>query len=213
MTPTILFPEVATYLEQRRLEFDSIAIERREQLEAVAQYVANRLQAQNEAKLTFVCTHNSRRSHLSQVWARVCADALGIAGIETYSGGTEATAFNPRAVDALQRAGLEISTDDPQAANPVYLVRSGPEGRAERCWSKVYDQPPNPTAGYCAVMTCSEADGACPVVPGCELRAAIRYEDPKVADGTDQEQARYSERSEQICREMLYLMNRISMMR
>ncbi|MBW2160612.1 MAG: hypothetical protein JRH14_11750 [Deltaproteobacteria bacterium] len=38
------------------------------------------------------------------------------------------------------------------------------------CFSKTYDDPGNPAEGFVAVMTCSEADEACPVVSGAALR-------------------------------------------
>jgi arsenate reductase len=159
------------------------------------------------AKLTFICTHNSRRSHLSQIWAQVAAEYYGLVGVETFSGGTEATAFNPRAVAAMQRCGLKIIADDPAATNPRYSVYTSDSATPQVCFSKAYGDPPNPSKGYCAVMTCSQADNACPLVMGCHLRIPIRYEDPKVADDTGFEAQRYDERSAQICREMLYIMS------
>jgi hypothetical protein len=73
------------------------------------------------------------------------------------------------------------------------------------CFSKVYSEPPNPKSGYCAVMTCLQADQACPVVAGAALRVALPYDDPKAYDGTAAESARYDERCRQISREMLYV--------
>lgn len=159
------------------------------------------------AKLTFICTHNSRRSHLSQIWAQVAANYFGIDHVETYLGGTEASAFNPRAVSAMQRCGLAISTADVDSPNPRYEVRTHDGSEVQLCFSKVYDAPPNPTVAFCAIMTCSQADDACPLVMGCELRMPIRYDDPKMADDTDRESSLYNERSQQICREMLYMMS------
>jgi arsenate reductase len=159
------------------------------------------------AKLTFICTHNSRRSHLAQIWAHVAADFYGLISVETFSGGTEATALNPRAVAAMRRAGLRITADDVEAANPRYSIYTSETASPQICFSKVFDSPPNPNTKYCAVMTCSQADDACPVVMGCDLRIPIRYEDPKAADGTDYEAERYDERSKQICCEMLYMMS------
>lgn len=206
---------VKQYVDDRIAEFPEIATERREELESLAGYVTERLDAGQPAKLTFVCTHNSRRSHLAQIWAAVAAVQYGVEGVETFSGGTEVTAMNPRTVAALQRAGMQISTDSDEPliaadANPRYLVRFGPPETDQTCFSKVYDQSPNPVTEYAAVMTCSHADENCPIVRGCEFRIAVRYEDPKVADGTAQEAAAYDERSRQIAREMLYLMSRVA---
>lgn len=178
-------------------------------LSKVADYIRARLSKSEPTKLTFICTHNSRRSHLSQIWAQVAAECYGLDGVETFSGGTEATEFNPRAVAAMQRCGLKIVADDPAATNPRYSVYTSDSSTPQVCFSKVYGAPPNPCKGFCAVMTCSQADDACPLVMGCELRMPIRYEDPKVADDTEFETQRYDERSAQICSEMLYMMSLI----
>jgi arsenate reductase len=205
----VMFENLGAYIEQRLGEYDSISEDRKKELERVSEYVRNRLGQGKKARLTFICTHNSRRSHLSQIWAKIAAEYYGLKGVETYSGGTEGTAFNPRAVEALRRCGLLIVARNPESTNPVYQVQSSVSQPVQECFSKVYDAPPNPVTEYCAVMTCTQADEACPVVTGCELRVPIRYEDPKVADDTPEESARYDERSRQICREMFYMMSMV----
>jgi arsenate reductase (thioredoxin) len=201
------YPELKRYLTEATRRFDVIPSERKGELAKVADYIRERLSKSEPAKLTFICTHNSRRSHLSQIWAQVAAEYYGLIGVETFSGGTEATAFNPRAVAAMQRCGLKIVADDPTATNPRYSVYTSDSSTPQICFSKAYGDPPNPSKGYCAVMTCSQADDACPLVMGCDLRMPIRYEDPKVADDTEFEAQRYDERSAQICGEMLYIMS------
>ena len=201
------YPQLKQYLIEATTRFEAIPSDRKVELAKVADYIRERLSKSEPAKLTFICTHNSRRSHLSQIWAQVAADYYGLSGIETYSGGTEATAFNPRAVAALRRSGLKIVADDPTATNPRYSVLSSDSSVPQVCFSKEYSAPPNPSQGYCAVMTCSQADDACPLVMGCDLRMPIRYEDPKVADDTQFEAERYDERSAQICSEMLFMMS------
>ena len=204
-----LYPELSRYIEQRREEFDQISESRRTELGEVSSYVRDRLEARGAAKLTFICTHNSRRSHFSQIWAKVAADVYGLGGVTTFSGGTEATAMNARVVDSLRRSGFVVDVEHAGADNPTYRVRYSDETAPLECFSKVFDQAPNPTADYAAVMTCSSADEACPIVRGCDLRAPIRYEDPKVADDTADEAGVYDQRSRQICREMLYMMSRV----
>ena len=204
---TTFYPELKRYLTEATNRFDVIPSDRKSELAKVADYVRERLAKSEPAKLTFICTHNSRRSHLSQIWAQVAAEYYGLAGVETFSGGTEATAFNPRAVAAMQRCGLKIVADDPASTNPRYSVLTSDSATPQVCFSKAYGDPPNPSKGYCAVMTCSQADDACPLVMGCDLRMPIRYEDPKVADDTEFESQRYDERSAQICTEMLYMMS------
>ena len=203
-----MHPKLAAFIERRTAEFDEIPAERRESLDELAEYVRSRRDAGEPARLTFICTHNSRRSHLVQLWAAVAAERYGVAGVETFSGGTEATAFNPRAVAALRRAGFEIAADDPNAENPRYRVAFGKEAPPQVCFSKKYDAAPNPAEGYCAVLVCSEADDACPHVAGADARLALPYLDPKEADDTPAESARYDERTAQIAREMLYALSR-----
>jgi len=198
-----------SYLKERTAEFDRIPTERKADLKKIADYVKTQSDAKQTSKLTFICTHNSRRSHLSQIWAAVAANYYGVTGVETYSGGTEATAFNPRAIAAIQRAGVSVEkTDD--GKNPRYGVRFQKTGDSLICFSKVYDEAPNPKEAYCAVLTCSQADKNCPIVNGSTLRVAIPFEDPKVADDKPEEKATYDERCQQICREMLYLFSQVT---
>lgn len=177
---------------------------RRAVLAELAAFVSERRAQGRLAELVFVCTHNSRRSQLGQVWAATAAAWHGVDGVRTYSGGTEVTAFEPRAVEALRRAGFEIA--DAPGTNPRYTVSMGPGVAPVQAWSKRYDDEANPREGFVALMTCGSADAACPTVRGAALRLALTYDDPKQADGTPQEATRYDERSRQIAAEMLYLL-------
>jgi arsenate reductase len=200
-------PAVRDYLDGAAARFADIPAARQADLAALADHVRSAAASQDSPRLTFICTHNSRRSHLGQIWAQLAAFYYGHPRIQTFSGGTEVTAMNPRAVAALQRCGLQITTEEPAASNPRYLVQWSPTQPPLVCFSKVFGDPANPAHHFAAILTCAEADGACPVVPGATYRAPIRYEDPKLADGTEQEADRYDQRSAQICTEMLYLMS------
>lgn len=209
-TPTTLalYPELARYVASIEAELATIPAERKQALDQIAKFVVAERSAGRTAKLVFICTHNSRRSHMSQVWATTAAAVHGLSGIESYSGGTEATAFNPRAIAALQRAGFAIPT--PEAAdNPHYQIGYAADQPSLEAFSKVYSDPSNPQAEFAAIMTCSEADESCPFVPGATARISLAYDDPKVADNTPDEQARYDERCRQIAREMFYLFGQV----
>ena len=209
MSQTDFHLAVASFLQQRINEFVEIPEERQELLEQLGKYVREKRIASVPTQLTFLCTHNSRRSHLSQIWAKVAADHYQLNEVSTFSGGTEATAMNERVVASLRRTGFEINADGGTDDNPIYLVSYATNRSPLECFSKVYDQTPNPKENFAAVMTCSSADQACPVVPGCDARLPIRYEDPKISDDTEREAEIYDERSRQICREMLYAMSRV----
>lgn len=197
-----LYPKLQEYISSILQDLESISHERRQLLTEVSNYVSN----QPSAQLNFICTHNSRRSHLAQIWAHVAAQYFGVK-IKTYSGGTESTAFHPNAIAALERAGFRFV--NPGGSNPKYEVSYGNESPAIVCFSKVYDEDPNPKADFAAVMTCSEADADCPVVFGAAERIRLLYEDPKVGDNTPQEEAKYDERCRQIATEMFYAFSRI----
>ena len=202
------YPELAAFIAARIAEQALIAAARRERLRAIADNVRTCQAASQPARLVFVCTHNSRRSQFGQVWAAAAADWHGIAGVEAFSAGTEVTAFNPNAVAALQRAGLMIDSDE-AGANPAYRVRWGPAAAPLTCFSKVISHPVNPHTDFAAVMTCSEADAACPLVPGAAARFSLPYDDPKSADGTPGVAAVYDERCGEVARELLFLFDQV----
>lgn len=185
--------------------------ERKVELRALAQWVTAQLAQSDSAELVFICTHNSRRSHLAQVWAQVGADLHGLDGVRTFSGGTESTACNPRTVAAMQRAGFEVSVHDQDHGeeNPTYAVLPGPSSTPQLCFSKTYGDDANPDSGFAAVMTCSSADKGCPIVYGAAARFATPYVDPKVSDETDQEALTYDARCAQIGGEMLWMMAQV----
>jgi len=198
----LLFPQLNALAKTLLEESPQIPEERQALLEKLAGYIAQ--QKGRSAKLNFICTHNSRRSHIAQVWAATGAAYFDLPGVETYSGGTEATAFNPRAVAAMRRAGFQIQGQD--GANPQYEVAYSEEYPPLICYSKTFDNPANPSSHFAAIMTCSDADENCPFIPGAEFRLPLTYDDPKAADGTPEETARYDERVQQIGREILFAM-------
>ncbi|MEX2512872.1 MAG: protein-tyrosine-phosphatase [Cyclobacteriaceae bacterium] len=183
-----MYPALSNYIQSVVTGMEVIPQERKNQLKKLALFVQTKKQSSEPANLTFICTHNSRRSHMSQIWAATAAAYYGVeAGFHTFSGGTEATAFNPRAVAAIERAGFKV--DNPGGKNPQYKVTYNENGQVMECFSKKYDDPANASENFAAVMTCSEADKNCPFIPGASLRVPIPYVDPKEADGTDQEAA------------------------
>jgi arsenate reductase len=196
-------PKLQQYADSLTREFDLISEERKLVLAQLADFVRNELSNSSlPVQLTFICTHNSRRSHMGQIWAAAAAAFYQIEGIETYSGGTEATAFNPRAVRAMERAGFTI--ENPGGDNPHYVVHMNEGDAGLICYSKVYNDTANPQKNFAAIMTCSQADADCPFIPGAKFRLSLPYNDPKEADNTPQETERYDERCRQIGRELMY---------
>ena len=198
-----LYPKLQQYVEARIKEFDSIPKTRKANLKALSDYIQSKMESAGEVSLNFICTHNSRRSHLTQIWAAVAASYFEVSALKTFSGGTEATAFNPNALAALIQSGFQVK--NPGGGNPKYEVSIAEQVDPMICFSKTYDDDFNPPSGFGAIMTCSSADEACPTVTGADFRLALNYLDPKEADGTLHESATYNERCAQIAREMLYV--------
>jgi len=189
-------------------QFNTISPERKEILEKISQYIFSK-KANNElVKLIYICTHNSRRSHFGQIWAKVAADYYKIENIETYSGGTEATAFNINAINALREIGFEV-TAITSKNNPVFEVNYNEIGEPIICFSKTYDDIHNPTSNFAAIMTCSDAEENCPFIPGVELRIGTTYDDPKAFDNTSLQNEKYKERALQIALECLYVFSNV----
>ena len=189
-------------------EFDQIGAERKKELQQAAWFIRGKLDQGKAADVTFICTHNSRRSHFSQIWAQTAAAYYGLTNVTTYSGGTEATACNIRTVRALRRAGFSIAQSS-GGTNPVYLAQYSESRPAAKMYSKRFASPENPQKDFAAIFSCDDAAGKCPVVEGAALRLPIVYVDPKVTDNTPAEAATYDERSRQIAREMFYLMSSV----
>jgi arsenate reductase len=207
MTTTIL-PPLHSTIRKLTSEFSQIPESRKPILRELTDYVSEKLKSDQTINLNFICTHNSRRSHISQIWAQAAAQHYGINGVQCYSGGTEATAFNPRAVKAMQDAGFDIQVFK-DGTNPVYTVKFSNDAPFLNVFSKKYDDDFNPQKDFAAVMTCSHADENCPLVFGATKRIALTYNDPKEFDGTPQEAAKYSERAHEIGREILYAFSQV----
>ncbi|MEM6911488.1 MAG: protein-tyrosine-phosphatase [Verrucomicrobiota bacterium] len=196
----VLFPPLQSYAEARLAEADGMDSQRMERLGQLAAWTAST----SPSRLLFICTHNSRRSHLSQLWAQTAAAFHDLAGIQAFSGGTEATACNQRTIRSFRRAGFSV-VDSTGGDNPHYLAQFSEALPPLSLWSKPYSDPSNPREGFAAVLTCDHAAQTCPVVTGANQRFSLPYLDPKVADDTASEETTYDERQAQIAREMLFL--------
>ena len=202
-----LFDQLNNYCKNFKDDFHLISGERKTQLEELSQYISNKQKNDQPTRLNVICTHNSRRSHIGQLWLSAAGLYYGKKEIHTYSGGTEATAFNNRSVAALQRAGFEIVTSDSTVENPIYFATFGFSHSPLKMFSKKYDHAENPQSEFAAIMVCSDADEGCPVILGAENRFALTFDDPKHFDNTNLESEKYDERVRQIGREMFYVMS------
>jgi arsenate reductase len=205
-TNTTIFPEIEKVINT--FNYNTISAERKIALLPLIDFIQDKVSNQQEARLNLICTHNSRRSHFSQVWAQTAAAYYNINNVYSYSGGTEATAMFPIVARTLENQGFKIKTLS-EGNNPVYSIKYADNEHPVIGFSKTYDDDFNPQSGFVAIMTCSQADGGCPFIAGAEKRIPITFDDPKAFDNTPQQAEKYKERSLQIATEMFYVFSQI----
>ncbi|WP_435312978.1 low molecular weight phosphatase family protein [Cellulophaga fucicola] len=202
----MMFEEINSFIGN--LKEVAVSDERKAILKPLTSFVQAKVDKGEEVRLNFICTHNSRRSHLSQIWAQTMAAYFNIKNVVCYSGGTEATALFPMVAKTLSNTGFKIEKLA-DTTNPVYSIKYAANAQPIIGFSKKYDDAFNPESQFAAIMTCSQADGGCPFIAGAEKRIPITFEDPKAFDGTPQQAEKYQERSLQIASEMFYLFSNI----
>jgi arsenate reductase (thioredoxin) len=190
-------------------QFDTISDAHRKGNEELVKWIVKHYEPGKELSAIVMCTGNTRRSMLGSTMGNVAAAYYGLPGVRFYSGGTAPDAFNPRTVASLKEIGVEIEPTGKEAArgkadtpNPIYRVCWG-KGLEALEFSKKYTDAHNPQKGFASILVCSEADDACPVVPGASARVPVPYLDPKAFDGAPFESAKYAERRDDIGRFML----------
>lgn len=208
MGEIIYFPELMKNIDNFLNSFHTISANRKSELENIARYLSILATDNNKIDLNFICTHNSRRSHIAQLWAQLAASYYRINNVNTYSGGTEATAFNERSVKAMRKVGFSIIEIE-KGDNPIYQCSFSNEIEPMLAFSKAYNHENNPQSDFIAIMVCSDADEACPIVFGAKQRFSLPFDDPKNYDGTDIEDKMYFERSQQIGTEIFYIFSKV----
>jgi arsenate reductase len=202
-----MFSKIERLIESLNPEI--ISDERKAILQPLIDFIQKKTTNNQDIRINFICTHNSRRSHLSQVWAQTMASYFNIKQVFCYSGGTEATALFPMAAETLKNSGFEIEKIS-EGKNPVYSIKYSENAHPIIGFSKKLDDDFNPKSEFAAIMTCNSANEACPFVAGAEKRIPITFEDPKAFDNTPQQAAKYHERSLQIATELFYVFSQIN---
>lgn len=202
-----LFPDIDAFIKELP-RTHPVPARRQAKLRQIAEFIYRKREKDELAELVFICTQNSRRSHFAQVWATIALHYHGIDNVLCFSGGTEATAVHLNTVSALERAGCTI--DKPGGKNPVYLIKFANGHKGIQAFSKKYTDKYNPNKGFCAILTCAEADEKCPVVLGMDKRVSLPYEDPKLADRQPNEEAVYDDRCRQVAMEMFFMTGQVN---
>ena len=154
-TKRILFQEIEKLIKE--LNPQTISDERKAVLQPLTDFIKSKVSNHQEIRINFICTHNSRRSHLSQIWAQTMANYFKIKNVFCYSGGTEATALFPMVAETLQNSGFQIKTIS-KNENPIYSIKYSDNEHPIIGFSKKIDDDFNPKSEFAAIMTCSQAD-------------------------------------------------------
>ena len=204
-----LFSELQSLCEDLLRKQDLISEKRKEELLHLANDISHMLKKHSFANVISICTHNSRRSQASQLWIKTAALYFGHENIYSFSGGTEATAFNHRMVSALERTGFLIEHLD-HFPNPKYHIPLSEDDHSyTNYYSKVYSESYNPQQVFIAVLLCGSAHESCPIVTGATGRHYIPYIDPGESDGQKNEGETYYQKVFEIGREMVYMMSKV----
>ena len=206
ITKLTLFSEIEQVI--KGLNPQTISTERKAILQPLTEFIQSKVSSHQEIRINFICTHNSRRSHLSQVWAQTLAHYFNVKNVFCYSAGTESTALFPMVAETLRNSGFQIKTIS-KNENPVYNIKYADNQHPIIGFSKRLDDDFNPKSEFVAIMTCDSANEACPFVSGAEKRIPITFEDPKAFDNTPQQAEKYNERSLQIATELFYVFSQI----
>ena len=180
-----------------------IAEERKQLLAQIAQSVKPMYNQDKVVRLNFICTHNSRRSQLGQIWSHIAAEYFDL-NIHSYSGGTEVTAFHKNTVKTLQEVVFVFKIAEFSHQNPVYTISFENAKKSAIGFSKTFDHPINETP-FIAITTCNNADENCPFIPEASKRFHLPYIDPKFSDGTEECQKTYLATNKQVAAEMFYI--------
>lgn len=193
-------PDLKKFFENAKNEI-TISEERFDLLMQIADTIVDEYEERERVNVNFICTHNSRRSQFSQVWAFFAIEYFELDNIFAYSGGTEVTAFHRNTVKSLQKVGFEFNVVDFSHQNPRYIISFNGTQKSVLGFSKTFDNSENKFP-YLAITTCDSADENCPFIPDAIHRFHLPYIDPKKVDGTETQNETYLATSKQIAGEL-----------
>ncbi|UMB54965.1 hypothetical protein MKD41_05695 [Lutibacter sp. A64] len=186
----------------------SIDTARIDLLTNIAQYIANEFKKNKPIHLNFICTHNSRKSQLCQVWAKYAIDYFKLKNIDSFSGGTAVTAFYRNTVKTLQEVGFKFEISEFSHQNPVYLISYKNCTNPIIGFSKFFDDEINKKP-FIAITTCSNAKENCPFISEAIERFHLPFNDPKTFDNSLYKAEKYLETNQQIAGEIHFIFDLI----
>ena len=184
-----------------------LSVERKELLLKISEGIATEYTKSNVVNLNFICTHNSRRSQLGQVWGFFAANFFNL-NINSFSGGTEVTAIFKNTVKTLQSVGFDFKLENFSHQNPKYRISFKESKKSIFGFSKRYDDAENKNP-FIAITTCNNADTNCPFIPEAIYRFHLPFVDPKASDNTDKQEETYLKTNRQIAAEIYFILSEV----
>ncbi len=185
-----------------------ISSERKALLHKIAIKIAEKHHSSKKVNLNFICTHNSRRSQLAQVWSFFAIDYFKLKNIDVFSGGTAVTAFYRNTVKTLQNTGFHFDIEDFSHQNPTYRISFKESKKSILGFSKLFDNTHNKKP-YIAITTCNHADENCPFIPDALHRFHLPFVDPKFSDKTATAENIYQKTNKQVAKEMYVIFKEV----
>tara|TARA_B100001079_G_scaffold142196_1_gene121790 strand:+ start:344 stop:916 length:573 start_codon:yes stop_codon:yes gene_type:complete len=145
--------------------------------------------------IVFLCTHNSRRSQLCQVWGSILSKIYNI-DLKFNSAGTEKTEVHKTIFYCFSNVGIEIKDSKIFYGDLSLSLHS-----------KVLEEIQSDK--FISIMTCSDAEKSCPSDSRSIRNISMIYQDPKIFDDTEKEREEYSKTSKLIAEELNYIIKNL----
>lgn len=197
--------KVLEYSASLENEFNQIPEAHRKSLEELGNYLFTKTQGDKDINVLLISRHNSRRSHMGQLWLMTAAEYYGIQDVHIFSGGIEPTELDSRVIRALKKCGFKVAGSS-RTANPTYVISNG-SGNSYMVFAKQYNGRENPSSNFVAVVLSEVANNTLETVPGADKKIPVLYQDLEHFDDTPEEEQKYDEGCRQIARDMFYVMH------
>ena len=185
----------------------TLSDDRKNLLLKISEGIIEEYKKKGVVNLNFICTHNSRRSQLGQVWGFFAANYFDL-NINSFSGGTEVTAFFKNTVKTLQKVGFIFHLENFSHQNPKYIISFEGTTKSILGFSKRYDDVENKNP-FIAITTCNNADTNCPFIPEATYRFHLPFVDPKASDNTELQDETYLKTNQQIAAEIYFIFSEV----
>ena len=195
------FVKICNYMNKKfdeffyRLNNFSPEIKQKDRLELIANELNKKIKETNV--LVFLCTHNSRRSQICEVWGSIFS-LIYKKEILINSAGTIKTSVHKEIFNVLKKCGVSVNENEEIAFKNLLI----------KLKSKTLDQID--AKKFIAIMTCSDAEKSCPIDSRSVKNINMFFKDPKVYDNTKYMEEEYLKTNSNIAEELNYIFKRIN---